>query len=43
MKFFEDEFIKIFNNTNINCFGNSCYLDISKNLYAKVEFITGHF
>lgn len=43
MKFFENVFIKMINNTNINCFGNLCYLNISKDLCAKFEFVKYRF
>lgn len=40
MNFFGKEFKKIFNDTNIKCFNNACYLNLNDNLRAKVEFIT---
>ena len=43
MDFFENEFIKIFNSTNIHCFGDSCYLIVNHDLNVKVEFITCRF
>lgn len=40
MNLFEEQLKKIFNNTNIDCFGNSCYIDLNGDLYAKVEFVS---
>lgn len=43
MNFFENEFIKIFNDMDVDCFDKSCYLTISDDLNVKVEFITCKF